>query len=145
MQIFDASTNSWKVVNEQTHTDFVEKICEQPRPREKRITDITLLRDEKNFTDTQTNISNISNTESSRQYIKNQINILEINEDDNITRHSNLVENDQKNVTNLVSNRTPYKYKYVKYFLLNNKNIFTYIYAAKRYSLRRCCRSINCV
>lgn len=102
IQIFDASTNSWKVVNEQTHTDFAEKICEQPQPRGKQITDITLLRDEKNFTDTQTNISHISNTENSSQYIENQINILEINEEDKTSKHSKLVQNDQRNVTNLV-------------------------------------------
>lgn len=102
-QIFDASTNSWKVVNEQTHTDFMEKICEQPREKAKRITDITLLRDEKNFSDTQTNILNISNNETSSNSIENQINITEINENvtENMRKDSTLVDN-VKNVTNLV-------------------------------------------
>lgn len=60
-QIYDANTNSWKIVDKHSHTDFVEKIVEHPRETIliDDITDITNIRNERLFDETRTDISNI--------------------------------------------------------------------------------------
>lgn len=76
-------------MDERTHTDFSEKIVEHP-PQIVYIDDVrdvTILRNEKDFTDTQTNISNTTN-------INNIINVV-----DNVTNVKN-IENNQTNINN---------------------------------------------
>lgn len=52
LQIFDAATNTWKVVDERSHTDFVEKINEAPK-------ETVYIED---ITDTNININNVTNS-----------------------------------------------------------------------------------
>ncbi len=78
-QIYDANTNSWKIVDKHSHTDFVEKIIEHPRETIliDDITDITNIRNERHFDETRTDISNIKDinniTNITNKQIYNQI------------------------------------------------------------------------
>lgn len=65
MQIFDASTNTWKIVDERTHTDFSEKIVEHP-PNivyidRDDINETTIVRNEHDHSESLTNIENVTN------------------------------------------------------------------------------------
>lgn len=77
-QIFDASTNTWKIVNERSHTDFVEKIIETPRETIiiDDITDITKIKSINDRTERTTDITDI--TDINR--VKNTINLHETEE-----------------------------------------------------------------
>lgn len=77
-QIFDATTNTWKIVNERSHTDFVEKIVETPRERIiiDDITDITKIKSINDRTERTTDITDISDINT----VKNTYNIHETEE-----------------------------------------------------------------
>lgn len=77
-QIFDASTNTWKIVNERSHTDFVEKIVETPRERIiiDDITDITKIKNINDRTERITDITDITDINT----VKNTYNIHETEE-----------------------------------------------------------------
>lgn len=92
IQIFDASTNTWKVVDERSHTDFVEKIVEAPRETViiDDITDITKIKNINDRTEKTTDIIDITN-------ISNKINV----EDNRITTTD--IENLTTNIESLVS------------------------------------------
>lgn len=62
-QIFDACTNTWKVVDERSHTDVQEKIFEQPREKIyiDDYTDITNIRNIHDHRENRTDITNIEN------------------------------------------------------------------------------------
>lgn len=77
-QIFDATTNTWKIVNERSHTDFVEKIVETPRERIiiDDITDITKIKSINDHTERTTDITDITDINT----VKNTYNIHETEE-----------------------------------------------------------------
>lgn len=77
-QIFDASTNTWKIVNERSHTDFVEKIVETPRETIiiDDITDITKIKSINDRIERTTDITDV--TDINR--VKNTINLHETEE-----------------------------------------------------------------
>lgn len=105
-------------MDERTHTDFSEKIVEHP-PQIVYIDDVrdvTILRNEKDFTDTQTNISNTTNINNIinvvdkvtnvRNIENNQINNTDYrkvtNSSDRVT-DSTVVREDYTSITNVVS------------------------------------------
>lgn len=88
-QIFDASTNTWKVMDERTQTDVTEKIIELP-PKIVYIDDIVDVTNIKHINDHTTNLTDISNVTN----IKNVTNIID--ERTNITNIHNI--EDIKNV-----------------------------------------------
>lgn len=81
-QIFDASTNTWKIVNERSHTDFVEKIVETPRETIiiDDVTDITKIKNINDRTERTTAITDLTDVTN----INNTINLHDIEE--NITK-----------------------------------------------------------
>lgn len=93
-QIFDASTNTWKIVNERSHTDFVEKIVETPRETIiiDDVTDITKIRSINDRTERTTDITDV--TDINR--VKNTINLHETEENilREVTKNNVVVRND---------------------------------------------------
>lgn len=91
VQIFDASTNTWKIVNERSHTDFVEKIVETPRETIiiDDVTDITKIKNINDRTERTTAITDITDVTN----INNTINLHEIEENITkiVTNENNLV------------------------------------------------------
>lgn len=65
-QIYDASTNTWKIVNERSHTDFVEKIVETPHETIiiDDVTDITKIKSINDRTERFTDITDITDVNS---------------------------------------------------------------------------------
>lgn len=90
-QIFDASTNTWKIVNERSHTDFVEKIVETPIETIiiDDVTDITKIKNINDRTERTTAITDITDVTN----INNTINLHEIEENITkiVTNENNLV------------------------------------------------------
>lgn len=78
LQIFDASTNTWRIVNERSHTDFVEKIVETPRERIiiDDVTDITKIKSINDRTERRTDITDITDINN----VQNTYNLYETEE-----------------------------------------------------------------
>lgn len=79
-QIYDASTNTWKVVDERTHTDFSEKIVEHPPTivyvDRDDISETTIRHNEHDHTESLTNISNTTNILNERLDVTNLVGIF---------------------------------------------------------------------
>lgn len=79
-QIYDASTNTWKVVDERTHTDFSEKIVEHPPTivyvDRDDISETTIRHNEHDHTESLTNISNITNILNERLDVTNLVSYI---------------------------------------------------------------------
>ena len=95
------------MVDERTHTDFVEKIVEAPKETIyiDDITDVTIRRNEKDISETRTNIRNTTNIENTINVIDNTENVTTILKDDRKTLVDNtsVVRDDYNRSQNLVS------------------------------------------
>lgn len=107
LQIFDASTNTWKIVNERSHTDFVEKIVETPVERIiiDDVTDITKIKNINDRTERTTAITDITDVTN----INNTINLHEIEE--NITK----IVTNENNLVSVNSHSDFYRFRLAQF------------------------------
>lgn len=95
-QIFDATTNTWRVVDEKTRTDVLEKIVEGPQAAPVTTTvyvdDITDVRNVRNVTNISENVTDVTNVTNTR-------NVTNVNEQliENLDRLNEVIDITNRN------------------------------------------------
>lgn len=122
MQIFDATSNTWRVVDEKTRTDVLEKIVEGPNVSTTvYIDDIIDVRNVKNVTNINENVTNLTDVTNIKN-IRN-INKETIDRIDEVITDINKITKDTVNKTSTLIDRRDDKTVYDRIDITKKKII----------------------